>query len=96
MSYYFVVNIKINDQLEYQKYINKADEVFSKFNGRYVVVDDNPKILEGNWDYSRVVIIEFETETDFDNWYNSTEYQEILKYRIRASQSDGILAKGKK
>lgn len=96
MSYYFVVNIKINDQLEYQKYINKADEVFSKFNGRYVVVDDNPKILEGNWDYSRIVIIEFETETDFDNWYNSTEYQEILKYRIRASQSDGILAKGKK
>lgn len=96
MSYYFVVNIKINDQLEYQKYINKVDEVFSKFNGKYLVVDDNPKLLEGDWDYSRIVIIEFETETEFNQWYNSKEYQEILKYRINASQSDGILAKGKK
>ena len=95
MSYYFVVNIKINNQLEYQKYINKADEVFSKFNGKYLAVHDKPKILEGNWDYSRVVIIEFETEEDFNHWYNSKEYQEILKYRIAASTSDGILIKGK-
>jgi len=95
MSCYFVANIKINNQLEYQKYINKVDEVFSKFNGKYLAVDDKPKILEGNWDYSRVVIIEFETEKDFNHWYNSNEYQEILKYRITASTSDGILIKGK-
>ena len=95
MSFYFVANINIEDQLEYEKYVNEVDKVFSKFDGKYLVVDDKPKILEGNWDYSRVVIIEFETETDFNNWYNSKEYQEILKYRITASTSDGILIKGK-
>ena len=95
MSFYFVANINIEDQLEYEKYVNKVDKVFSKFNGKYLVVDDKPKILEGNWDYSRVVIIEFETETDFNNWYNSKEYQEILKYRLVSSSSDSILVKGK-
>ena len=95
MSFYFVANINIEDQLEYEKYVNEVDKVFSKFNGKYLVVDDKPKILEGNWDYSRVVIIEFETETDFNNWYNSKEYQEILKYRLVSSSSDSILVKGK-
>ena len=95
MSFYFVANINIEDQLQYEKYVNKVDKVFSKFNGKYLVVDDKPKILEGNWDYSRVVIIEFETETDFNNWYNSKEYQEILIYRLVSSSSDSILVKGK-
>lgn len=95
MSYYFVINIKIKDRLEYQKYINRVDEVFPKFKGKYLAIDDNPKIVEGNWEYSRVVIIEFATEQDFKKWYNSREYQEILKYRMSASISDGILVKGK-
>ena len=95
MSYYFVTNIKIKDKLEYQKYIDRIDEVFSKFKGNYLAVDDKPKIVEGNWEYSRVVIIEFATEQDFNSWYNSKEYQEILKFRMSASDSDGILVKGK-
>jgi len=95
MSYYFVANIKINDQLEYQKYIDKVDEVFSKYNGKYLAVDDNPKIIEGKWDYSRAVIIEFNTEQEFNNWYNSNDYQDILKHRINASESDTLLIKGK-
>jgi uncharacterized protein (DUF1330 family) len=69
--------------------------VFSKFKRKYLAVDDKPKIVEGNREYSRVVIIEFATEQDFNRWYNSKEYQEILKYRISASVSDGILIKGK-
>ena len=95
MSYYFVANIKIKDQTEYQKYLDEVDNVFSKFNGKYLAVDDKPKILEGHWEYSRVVIIEFKSESDFDRWYNSKEYQEILKYRIQASESDTILIEGK-
>ncbi|MBT8378984.1 MAG: DUF1330 domain-containing protein [Ignavibacteria bacterium] len=95
MSYYFIANIKIEDQLEYQKYINKVDEVFFKYNGKYLAVDDNPKIIEGKWNYSRVVVIEFKTEQDFNKWYESNDYQEILRYRINASYSDTVLIKGK-
>ena len=95
MSYYFVANIKIKDQAEYKIYLKEVDNVFSKFNGRYLAVDDHPKILEGEWDYTRVVIIEFKTKSDFNRWYNSKEYQAILEYRIKASESDTILIKGK-
>ncbi len=73
MSYYFITNIKINDKNKYQKYVDKVDDVFSKYNGKYLAVDDSPKIIEGNWKYSRTVVIEFKTEVDFNNWYNSKE-----------------------
>lgn len=94
MSYYFVVNIRIKDELEYQNYLDKVDEVFSKFNGKYLAADDNPKIIEGSWDYTRAVLIEFPTKQDFEKWYYSIEYQEILKHRLKASDCDGILVKG--
>ena len=93
MSYYFVANITINDKKEYQKYVDKVDEVFSKFNGKYLAIDDNPIILEGNWNYSRAVIIEFPDKSDFDDWYYSKDYQEIIKFRLNASDSDTILIK---
>lgn len=94
MPYYFIANIKINDESEYKKYVEKSGEVFSKYNGEYLAVDSNPEILEGEWRYSRCVIIRFEIADDFNKWYNSPEYKEILKYRLSSSQCDTILAKG--
>lgn len=92
--YYFVANIKIKNEEEYQKYIDRAGEVFSKYNGKYLAVDNNPEKLEGKWNYTRAVIIEFKSKNDFDNWYNSKEYQEILKFRLNGSECDTILIKG--
>lgn len=96
MKYYFVANIKVLDQKEYQKYLEKADEVFSKFKGKYLAVDDSPLRLEGRWDYSKSVIIGFKNKKDFEKWYFSDEYQQILKHRLNASDCDTVLIKGLK
>ncbi len=48
---YFVANIKIDDESEYQKHLDKVDKVFAKYNGNYLAVDKSPKILEGDWNY---------------------------------------------
>ena len=94
MSYYFIAQIEIKDPEVYQKYLDKAEEVFRKFKGKYLVVDDKPVILEGSWIYTRTVVIKFNNRKDFDVWYNSGEYQEILKFRLSASVCNTILAKG--
>jgi len=94
MSHYFIAQIKILDEKEYQKYIDKADEVFNKHKGKYLVVDNTPVILEGSWDYTRTILIRFNSKSDFDEWYNSTDYQEILKYRLSAAVCDSILVEG--
>lgn len=94
MSYYFIANIRIKDSKAYQKYIDKAGEIFKKYNGKYLSVDNSPNILEGNWNYNRNVLIKFKSKTDFNNWYSSDEYQEILAFRLKASDCDSILVKG--
>jgi uncharacterized protein (DUF1330 family) len=40
------------------------------------------------------VLIRFDTREDFNAWYYSQDYQEILKYRLNASESTAILMDG--
>ena len=94
MSYYFIAQIKINNEIEYQKYIDKSGDIFKKYNGEYLSVDNEPVLLEGKWDYTRTVLIKFNSKNDFEDWYNSAEYQEILKHRLNAAHCDTLLIKG--
>jgi uncharacterized protein (DUF1330 family) len=94
MSYYFVAQIRINNAEEYEKYLEKADDIFSQNKGQYLAVDESPAILEGKWDYTKSVIIKFDSTEDFYKWYHSADYQEILKYRLASSDCDTILVKG--
>ena len=95
MPYYFLVQIRIDNETEYNKYISKVNEVFQKFKGTYLAVDENPECIEGKWDYSRSVLIKFSSKKDFEEWYYSPEYQEIIKYRLSAAKCDAILIEGK-
>ncbi|ADK81929.1 GNAT family N-acetyltransferase [Sediminispirochaeta smaragdinae] len=93
MAVYFIANIKIVDPLIYQKYLDACDAVFSKYKGTYIAVDNTPRILEGSYKYSKTVIIKFENEIEFNDWYNSSEYQEIRQFRLSGAECDTILVK---
>jgi uncharacterized protein (DUF1330 family) len=94
MSSYFIAQIKINNPEEYGKYLEGVDEVFAKFNGKYLTVDDKPEVIEGNWNYSRVVVIEFPNYDDLRKWYDSEDYQNILKHRLQGADCDTVIVKG--
>ena len=94
MSLYFSANITIINEKLYQKYLDRANEVFAKFNGEYLAVDESPRLLEGSRKHGRMVIIKFETKEDFERWYFSDEYQELLVFRLAAADCDAILVKG--
>ena len=95
MSVYFVAQIAIHDEKEYEKYLDACDRVSEKFNGKYLAVDRNPQVLEGRWNYDRLVIIRFPEEEDLKKWYFSSEYQEILKFRLAGARCNSLLVKGK-
>ena len=91
MSAYFIANIRINNEEEYQEYLKSVDVVFRKFNGKYLAMDKNPVILEGKWNYSRLVLIEFPDKDSLNKWYFSDDYQSILKHRLLAAECDTII-----
>jgi uncharacterized protein (DUF1330 family) len=94
MNYYFFANIRINNPDEYQKYLDHVNQVSDKYKGEYMAVDETPELLEGKWNYSKTVLIKFNTRQDFEEWYYSEAYQDILKYRLNSADCDSILIKG--
>jgi uncharacterized protein (DUF1330 family) len=94
MTHYFVAQIKINDPAEYNKYLEHFDGIFSKYKGEYLAIDESPTLLEGNWDYTKSVLIKFNSKQDFEDWYYSEDYQKILKHRLASAKCDTILLEG--
>ena len=94
MTHYFVAQIRINDPEEYEKYLEKFDDIFSRYKGEYLAIDESPVILEGDWDYTKSVLVKFNSKKDFEDWYFSDEYQKILVHRLNSSKCDTILLEG--
>jgi uncharacterized protein (DUF1330 family) len=94
MSCYFIAQITIEDEEEYGKYLAECDDVFTRFNGEYLAVDSSPKVLEGSFGHGRVVLIRFPCEEDLLRWYQSPEYQEILKHRLNGARCDTVIVNG--
>ena len=89
----FIAQITINDQDKYQQYIDGFYEVFDKYNGNILSVDDNPRVIEGEKMYSRIVVIRFPNEGEFERWYYSQEYQKLAGLRWEGSDAYILLAK---
>lgn len=94
MSVYFIASIRMKSEQEYERYLEQAEKIFSRYRGTYLAVDDTPEVLEGEWNYSRAVLISFDTPEDFNAWYRSEDYQEILRHRLFAAECDSILIQG--
>ena len=58
------------------------------------LADQSPELLEGEWDFTRTVLISFPTREDALAWFNSPEYQELAKHRKQASTGPIMLIPG--
>ena len=76
---YWIVRANINNQEEYLKYIKIATKVVESFNGKFLVRGGKQKEFE-NSGYERTVIVQFDSYNDALKSYNSSEYQDALKY----------------
>ncbi len=95
MSVYFSVRITIHDNDEYEKYLAECDSVFARYRGEYLAVDSSPLLLEGSRNCTRAVIIRFDHEYDFNQWYYSDDYQKILPHRLKGAECEAFLVRGK-
>jgi len=75
------------------KYQNQFNEVFAKFDGKLLSVDEDPLVLAGEWEATRSVLIEFPSKEAAFAWMQSDEYTRISKYRNAGSTLSSILVK---
>jgi uncharacterized protein (DUF1330 family) len=94
MSVYAIAQLKITDRAAYDRYQAKFMGVMKRYKGRVMAADQSPKVIEGNWDRDKVVVLSFPDEAAFSEWAESPEYQEISKDRKAGSEAVVLLVKG--
>ena len=94
MTTYVTAQINIQDREKYALYEKGFMEIFDRYEGKMLAVDEAPEIWEGQWLYSRTVLIEFPSAQAAQAWYNSNEYQQLASHRWAASIANIAMLEG--
>lgn len=89
MACYTIGHITIHNLEGYQAYAAQVPATIAAHGGRYLVRGGDSTNVEGDMTHNRHVVLEFPTREALEGWYNSPEYQKILK--IRLANSEGIM-----
>ena len=92
---FVVVQIAIADRDKYHQYETAGHhEIFDKFGGKVVGIDEDVDIVEGSWPFTRTVLIEFPSKTAAHSWYESEEYQAVVGLRHSSATSNLVIVAG--
>ncbi|MET8248642.1 DUF1330 domain-containing protein [Streptomyces sp. NPDC005202] len=92
MSTYLINHLRIPGGVPNEaglSYLEQVEATAKPFGGKWLAQGD-ADVVEGAWPGS-VVLIEFPSRADAENWYNSPDYQKILPLRVNNAISDLIL-----
>lgn len=94
MAVYAIVNTKLKNPEPYEEYKAKTAPLVAQYGGRYLVRGGDHTVIEGSWNPTRMVVLEFPTREDFDKFYNSPEYQAVIGIRHANADTDLVLVEG--
>ena len=64
------------------------------YGGKFLVRGGDHDVLEGDWSFSRLVILEFESVDKANAWHESAEYKEALALRLATTDSRMVVVEG--
>jgi uncharacterized protein (DUF1330 family) len=81
MPAYVIVDVDVTDPERYEQYKAAVPATLAAADGRFLVRGGEVTILEGDWQPSRLVVLEFENLAAAERWYESAAYQAAKKLR---------------
>lgn len=94
MAAYLIADIDIKDAEAFDTYRREIPEVDRKYGGRYLGRGGLTKVLEGDWEPHRLVIVEFPDMAALMAWYGSPDYARLKEIRQRSANSRMIAFEG--
>ena len=91
---FLVANVVVTDEERYAEYRAKVQGVIAQYGGRYVVRAGAIHPLEGDLGIKRMIMLEFDSMTAAREFYDSAEYEPLLKLRKETTQSDVAFIEG--
>jgi uncharacterized protein (DUF1330 family) len=86
MPAYVIVETDVTDPERYEQYKAASPAAIAAGGGRFLVRGGELAVLEGHWQPSRLVILEFADLAAVKRWYESQAYQDVKKLREGAAR----------
>ena len=94
MAAYIIVDVIINDPVEYEAYKKLTPVSIAAYNGKFIVRGGQTATLEGDWQPGRIVVLEFPTLSIAKEWWASDEYGVAKMIRQRTATTKMIAVEG--
>lgn len=84
---YAISQEKIDDWERYmEEYLPTASETIEDHDGEVIVGIPDPEVVEGDWDHSLTVVVEFPSVEDAQSCYTDPTYEQVKQIRIETSE----------
>jgi len=94
MTVYAVALLNITDREEYARYTQGFMDIFDRYGGQVLAVEEEPTVIEGDWPHTRTVLASFPSAEALDSWYRSPEYQALAQHRFNAATTRLVTQRG--
>ncbi len=94
MAAYVIVETDITDPEQYEKYKAASPGAIAAGGGRFLARGGELAILEGDWQPSRLVVLEFDDLAAAKRWYESEVYQQAKRLRDGAAHLRMVAVQG--
>ena len=94
MAAYAIADVEVTDPAKFQEYGSQVPATVEKYGGKYLVRGGAIEKAEGDWEPSRMAIIEFESMEQLKKWYHSQEYDGPMQLRHQSANSNVLFVEG--
>ena len=94
MAAYLIVDVRVTDPGAYERYRAGVAPTLAAFGGKFLVRGGRVEVLEGEWDLSRVVVIEFASVERAKAWWSSEDYAPLKRLRQSAAATRMAVVEG--
>ena len=94
MKAYLVLDLSIDDFAGFSRYIAEIPAQIARHAGQYIVQGVPPTPVEGDWTPERMVIIEFPSRENAEEFLSDPDIQELFHIRHKTTTSRLVLADG--
>jgi uncharacterized protein (DUF1330 family) len=94
VTVYAIAELKFTDRDAYNRYQAAFMKVFQRYSGTLLAADEAPRVVEGQWDREKVVLVSFPDEAAFREWAESPDYQQISEDHRAGADTVVLLVQG--
>ncbi len=94
MAAFIIFEVDVKDPERYAKNRDLIQPTLEPYGGRFIVRGGRVECLEGSWNPSRLVIVEFPSAEKAMEWWSSEEYRPAKQVRQETTDTEMIIVDG--